>query len=70
MLTRQLEGRFVPPFADPLRRAADEAAALAFATRYSVLVFPALFEQQAQAALFRPGRQQQIRQRSRELLAA
>ena len=70
LLTRHLEGRYVSQFADPLRRAADEAAALAWATRYPLLVLPALVEEKARAALLRPGRQQQIRQRSRELLAA
>ena len=34
-----------------LRRAANEAAALAWVTRYPLLVFPALFEEKAVAAL-------------------
>jgi hypothetical protein len=35
-----------------------------------LLVFPALFEEKAEAALLRAERQEQIRQRSRELLVA
>ena len=53
-----------------LRRAANEAAALAWVTHYPLLVFPALFEEKADAALLRAERQVQIRQRSRDLLAA
>ena len=53
-----------------LRRAANEAAALAWVTRYPLLVFPVLFDEMATAALLRAERQEQIRQRSRELLAA
>ena len=53
-----------------LRRAANEAAALAWVTQYPLLVFPALFEEKAETALLRAERQEQIRQRSRELLAA
>jgi hypothetical protein len=42
---------------------------LAWVTRYPLLVFPALFDEQAEAALLRAERQEQVRQRSRELLA-
>lgn len=52
-----------------LRRAANEAAALAWTTQYPLLVFPALFEEQAEAAVLRAERQEQVRQRSQELLA-
>ncbi len=51
-----------------LRRAADEAAALAWLTPYPLLVFPGLFEEKATDALLRVARQDQVRQRSRELL--
>jgi hypothetical protein len=51
-----------------LRRAADEAAALAWVTPYPLLVFPALFEEKALDALRRVERQDQVRLRSRELL--
>jgi hypothetical protein len=70
LLTERLRGRAELQFAGHLRRAADEAAALAWVTRYPLLVFPALFEEQAEAALLRAERQERVRQRSRELLAA
>ena len=59
-----------PRLDSQLQRVANEAAALAWVTQYPLLVFPALFEEKAEAALFRAGRQEQVRQRSRELLAA
>jgi hypothetical protein len=70
LLAERLEGRQDPRSEGQLGRAANEAAALAWATRYPLLVFPALFEEKAEAALIRAERQEQIRQRSRELLAA
>ena len=70
LLAERLAGSCEPPIASQLRQAANEAAALAWVTRYPLLVFPALFEEKAAAALLRAGRQEQIRQRSRELLAA
>jgi hypothetical protein len=69
LLAERLETRN-PQLDAQLRRAANEAAALAWVTQYPLLVFPALFEEKAEAALFRAGRQEQVRQRSRELLAA
>ena len=59
-----------PQSGSQLRRAANEAAALAWVTRYPLLVFPALFEEKVEAALLCAERQEQVRQRSRELLAA
>ncbi len=53
-----------------LRRAANEAAALAWVTNVPLLVFPTLFEEISQTALCQAQRQERIRQRSRELLAA
>ncbi len=70
LLAERLEARREPRFECPLRRAANDAAALAWVTRYPLLVFPALFEEKATAALLRTQRQEQILQRSRELLAA
>ena len=52
-----------------VRRAANEAAALAWVTPYPLLVFPGLFEEKAGAALLQAERQEDIRQRSLELLA-
>jgi len=53
-----------------LSRAANDAAALAWVTRYPVLFFPVLFEEKAETALLRAERQEQVLQRSRGLLAA
>lgn len=53
-----------------LRRAANEAAALAWVTRVPLLVFPLLFEEKVRSALDRMTRQTDIRERSRVLLAA
>ena len=54
----------------PLRRAANEAAALAWVTRYPLLVFPALFEEKTAAAVRQAERQARIYADSRELVAA
>ena len=70
LLAERLEGCEEARLLSHLRRAANEAAALAWVTHYPLLVFPALFEEKADAALLRAKRQEQIRQRSRELLAA
>ena len=68
LLSERLETLRDPEAAGQLRRAANEAAALAWVTRYPLLVFPALFAEKAEAALLRAERQEQVRQRSRELL--
>ncbi len=52
-----------------VRRAANEAAALAWVTPYPLLVFPELFDERVEAALFHARRQDEVRRRSRELLA-
>ena len=52
-----------------LRRAANEAAALAWTTPYPLLVFPGLFAEKADAALLQAERQKSIRRRSLDLLA-
>jgi hypothetical protein len=59
-----------PELNPPLRRAANDAAALAWDTLYPLLVFPVLFEEKIEAALRHATRQACIRERSRELLAA
>jgi len=68
LLAERLETRRDAQSDGQLRRAANEAAALAWVTRYPLLVFPALFAEKAEAALLRAERQEQVRQRSRELL--
>ena len=52
-----------------LRRAANDAAALAWITRYPLLLFPTLLEEKARAALAQLKRQAQVRQRSLNLLS-
>jgi hypothetical protein len=70
LLAEQLPGPGETQKDSTLRRAANEAAALAWVSQYPLLVFPVLFAEKAEAALFRAERQEQIRQRSQELLAA
>jgi len=57
-----------PEFNGYVRRAANEAAALAWVTPYPLLVFPALFEEKAEAARLQGERQKSVRRRSLELL--
>jgi hypothetical protein len=52
----------------PLRRAANEAAALAWFTPFPLLFFPGLFEEKARWARRQGARQRCIRNRSRNLL--
>ena len=52
-----------------LRRAANDAAALAWLTPYPLLVLPALFEEKALTARKQAVRAGHIRERSSELLA-
>ena len=59
-----------PELNAPLRRAANDAAALAWATVFPLLVFPVLFEEKTEAALRRAERQARIFVNSRELIAA
>lgn len=51
-----------------LRRAANEAAALAWFTPFPLLFFPGLLEEKAHAALRQGARQRYIRDRSENLL--
>jgi hypothetical protein len=69
LLARQLAEAPTPELNPPLRRAANDAAALAWATLYPLLVFPVLFEEKTQAALRQAERQARIFESSRELLA-
>jgi len=52
-----------------LRTAANEAAALAWVTPYPLLVFPTLFEEKACSALQLAEKQEDVFERSREMLA-
>jgi hypothetical protein len=69
LLARQLAGAPAPELNPPLRRAANEAAALAWVTLYPLLVFPVLFDEKIEAALRQAERQAHILASSRELLA-
>jgi hypothetical protein len=51
-----------------VRRAANEAAALAWDTQFPLLAFPTLFEEKARAAVVQIRRQASVRRRSLELL--
>lgn len=55
-------------FNAPLRRAANEAAALAWLTPYPLLVLPALVEEKAQFARKHTARQTRVRLKSRAFL--
>jgi hypothetical protein len=68
LLRERLEELWEPERNAGVRRAANEAAALAWLTRYPLLVFPALFEEKAETALLHADRQDRVRVRSRELL--
>lgn len=52
----------------PLRRAANDAAAIAWATLYPLLVFPALFEEKIAAAIRQTEQQARILKSSREIV--
>ena len=70
LLRQQLEEVTTPELNAGVRRAANEAAALAWVTGLPLLVFPALFEEKAKTERVRATRQEGIRERSRELLVA
>lgn len=70
LLWEKLEGAVGADLNARLRRAANDAAALAWTTNVPLLVFPALFEEKAHLAVRQAARQECIRERSRELLAA
>jgi hypothetical protein len=74
-LKNRLLSRWLNDLAEPelnayVRRAANEAAALAWVTPYPLLMFPALFEEKARTALLQAKRQANVRQRSFQLLVA
>src|SRR6266478_371548 len=68
LLVARLGEIWKPGFNSQVRRAANEAAALAWVTPYPLLVFPTLFQEKADAALLIAERQEQVTERSRELL--
>lgn len=68
LLAQQLQQATEIELNAPLRRAANEAAALAWVTLFPLLVFPVLFEEKTAAAVRQAERQARIY--SRELIAA
>ena len=70
LLTHQLATAALPGVTAALRRAANEAAAIAWATTVPLLVFPTLFEEKIAAALRQAERQARIFRNSRDLVAA
>jgi len=70
LLAEQLDAVERPELNALVRRAANEAAALAWVTFHPLLVFPALFEEKTAKALGHARRQARIFAGSRELLAA
>ena len=69
LLRQTLAELTVPEANGFVRRAANEAAALAWDTRFPLLLFPGLFQEKTTAVLLQVERQAGIRRRSRELLA-
>ncbi len=68
LLAEELDQVEMPEMNAPLRRAANEAAALAWVTCYPLLVFPTLFEEKCDLAKRQAERQARIYEDSRELV--
>jgi hypothetical protein len=66
LLAQQLAEVSTPELNTPLRHAANEAAALAWAALYPLLVFPVLFEEKTATAVRRSERQARIFKPDRE----
>jgi len=69
LLSERLTETLDPLTYSGLRRAANDAAALAWSTAFPLLLFPALFEEKARHMLKHEQPQVQVRECSRELLA-
>jgi hypothetical protein len=65
LLKEELARAAEPELNPLLRRAANDAASLAWFTPFPLLVFPLLLEEKTQAAKRQQARQRQIRRRSR-----
>jgi hypothetical protein len=68
LLQRLLRDTPYPEFNARFRRAANEAAALAWLTPYPLLMFPTLFDEKAQTAVQQGLLQECVHRRSLELL--
>ncbi len=67
-LLRELLGKIQQPDLNaPLRRAANEAAGLAWMTAFPLLFFPTLLEEKAQAAQKQQDKQREVRLRTQGL---
>lgn len=70
LLTETLLAIAKPELNVSVRRAANEAAALAWVTFYPLLVFPALFEEKLRHAVSHAERQARVYAAGRELVSA
>jgi hypothetical protein len=70
LLLRSINDLAEPEYIAGVRRAANEAAALAWVTPYPLLTFPVLFEEKVETALLYAERQTSVRERSAELVIA
>lgn len=68
LLAERLTAAAKPELTAPLRRAANEAAAIAWVSLFPLLVFPALFEEKSHAAERQTRRQARIYENTRELV--
>ena len=68
LLKRFLDEAPAVAFRAPLRRAANEAAALVWLTPYPLLLLPALMEEKARIACEQATLQKQIKLRSQEMI--
>jgi hypothetical protein len=68
LLRRLLDDAVQPELNVPLRRAVNDAAALAWTTLFPLLVFPGLLEEKARSARLQLQKQKQVRLRSETLL--
>jgi hypothetical protein len=67
LLNRSLGPLWRPELSDRVRRAANEAAALAWVTPYPLLVFPVLFEEKTASAVGSAEHQKEVWKRNRQL---
>lgn len=68
LLRRLLDDAVQPELNTPLRRAANDAAALAWTTSFPLLFFPTLLEEKARRARLQLQKQKQVRLQSETLL--
>jgi hypothetical protein len=67
LLGARIQNGLKPAVTVNLRRAANEAAALAWVTQYPLLVFPQLFEEKAESAIAQAAKQEKVLERSRPI---